>query len=114
MDHFPISYIFHTIVLMLAKGLAILLPCTVRMLGICSYGVLMFCMWYTKHILFFPYLCSGLPGMLSSSDPPSTPLWLDLSFDIGSLPIVGLLVDPLPGFETFVVAKGISSVVAVN
>jgi hypothetical protein len=39
---------------------------------------------------------------------------MDLSSDIGSLPVVGFLVDPLPMFETYVVAKGISSVVAVN
>jgi hypothetical protein len=52
--------------------------------------------------------------MLSSSDTPSSPLWLDLSLDIGSLPIVGLPVEPLPMFETFVVIKDISSVVVVN
>jgi hypothetical protein len=59
------------------------------MLDIRSYGVLMSYMWYTKRLLFCPYLCSGLVGMLSSSDPPSTPLWLDLSSDIGSLSVVG-------------------------
>jgi hypothetical protein len=52
--------------------------------------------------------------MLSSLDPPSSPLWLDLSSDIGSLPVVGLPVERLPVFETSIVAKGISSVVAVN
>jgi hypothetical protein len=52
--------------------------------------------------------------MLSSSDPPSTPLWLDLSSDIGSLPVVGIPIEPLPVSKTFVVAKGISSVVVVN
>jgi hypothetical protein len=52
--------------------------------------------------------------MLSSSYPPSTSLWMDLSSDIGSLLVVGLPVEPLPVFEYFVVAKGISSVVAVN
>jgi hypothetical protein len=52
--------------------------------------------------------------MLSSSDPPKAPLWLDLSSDIGSLSVVGFPIEPLPRFETFVVAKGISSVVAVN
>jgi hypothetical protein len=37
-----------------------------------------------------------------------------MSFDIGSLLVVGLPVEPLPGSETFVVAKGISSVGVVN
>jgi hypothetical protein len=84
------------------------------MLDIHSYGVLMFYMWYTKCLLFFPYLCYGLVRMLSSSYPPSYLLWLDLSYDIGSLPVVGIPVEPLPRFETYVVTKGISSVVEVN
>jgi hypothetical protein len=114
MDHVPVSYISHTIVLMLEKGLAFLLPCTTQMLDIHSYDVLMFYIWYTKQILFCPYLCSSLAGMLSSSDPPSTPLWLDLSFDIGSLQVVGLSIEPLPVSKTYVVAMHISSVVVVN
>jgi hypothetical protein len=65
-------------------------------------------------VSFCPYLCSSLVGMLSSLDLPSTPLWIDLSSDIGSLPVVGPPIEPLPVFETFVVAKGISSVVVVN
>jgi hypothetical protein len=52
--------------------------------------------------------------MLSSSDPPSTPRWLDLSYDIGSLPIAGLPGDPLLASETSVVAVDISSVVTMN
>jgi hypothetical protein len=52
--------------------------------------------------------------MLSSLDPPSNLLWLDLSSDIGSLPVVGHHVEPLHVFETSVVTKGISNVVAVN
>jgi hypothetical protein len=84
------------------------------MLGIHSYGVLLSCMWYTKQILFGPYPYSGLDEILSSSDPPSAPLWMDLSFDIGSLPVVGFPAEPLPGFENSIVARGISSVVIVN
>jgi hypothetical protein len=114
MDHAHVSYRSHTIVLLLTTGLAFLLPCTTRMLEIFSYGVLMSYMWYTKRLIFCPYLCSGLARMLISSDPPSTPLWLDLSSDIGSLPVVGIPVKPLPLSETYVAAKGISSVVAVN
>jgi hypothetical protein len=52
--------------------------------------------------------------MLSSSDPPSTPRWMDLSSDIGSLLVVGLPVEPLPASENFVVTVDISSVVIVN
>jgi hypothetical protein len=71
-------------------------------------------MWYTKRLLFCPYLCYGLAGTLSSSDPPPAPLWLDLSSDIGFLPVVGMLVEPFPVSETYVVATDTSSVVAVN
>ena len=71
-------------------------------------------MWYTKRLLFCPYLCSSLAEILISSDPPSAPLLLDLSSSIGYLPVVWLPPEPLPEFETFVVSKGISSVVAGN
>jgi hypothetical protein len=84
------------------------------MLGIHSYGFLLSYMWYTKQILFGPYPYSDLDEMLSSSDPPSTLLWMDLSSDIGSLPVVAFSAEPLPRFENFVVARGISSVVVVN
>jgi hypothetical protein len=84
------------------------------MLDIHSYGVLMSYMWYTKQLLFCPYFCSGLDGMLISTYPPSAPLWLDMSYDIGSLLVVGLPVKPLPMSETSSIAKGISSVVVVN
>jgi hypothetical protein len=114
MDHAPISYRSHTIVLLVAKGLVVLFPCTTRMLGVHSYGVLLSYMWYTKWLIFCSYPCSGLAKMLSSSYPPSTPLWLDLSSDIGSLPVVGLPAEPLLGSETSILARGISSVEVVN
>jgi hypothetical protein len=114
MDHDPISYKSKTIVLMLAMGFEFLLPCTTWMLDIRSYGVLMSYMWYTKQLLFCPYLCFGLAGMSSSSDPPSAPLWLYLSSVIGSLPIVGLPVEPLPVSETFDVATDILSAATMN
>ena len=104
-DLSPVSYRSHTIVLLMTKGLAVLLPCTARMLGIHSQGVLFSYMWYTKQLLFFPYLCSGLAGMLISLDPPSTPLGMDLSYDIGSLPVVGMPAEPLCKFETSIVSK---------
>jgi hypothetical protein len=52
--------------------------------------------------------------MLDSSDPPSYPLLLDLSFGIKSLPVVRLLIDPLPKFGTSTVSNGISGVVVMN
>ena len=114
MDHAHVSYRSHTIFLMLEKGLVVLFPCTARMLGIHSYDVLMSCMWYTGQLLYFPYPYSGLIEMLDSSDPPSATLLMGLSSSIGSLPFVMLPTEPLPEFETYVVSKGISGVVAVN
>jgi hypothetical protein len=52
--------------------------------------------------------------MLDSSNPPSTPLLLDLSVDTGSLPVVRFPAEPLPEFGTFVVLMGISNVVTVS
>jgi hypothetical protein len=52
--------------------------------------------------------------MLSSSNPPSTPLWPDLSSDIGSLPVIELCIEPWPVSKTSIFTTGISSVVAVN
>jgi len=66
----------------------------------------------TTSLLSLPH--SSSVEMLNYSDPPSTPLLLDISFDIGSLPVVRLPVEPLPKFETSIVSKGISSVVARN
>jgi hypothetical protein len=114
MDHAPVSYRSHAIVLMSAKGLAVLLPCTARMLGTHSCGVLLSYMWYTKQLLFCPYPCSGLVEMSNSLDPPSAPLLLDLSSSIGSLLVVRLPTEPLPEFETSAISKGISGVVTGN
>jgi hypothetical protein len=52
--------------------------------------------------------------MLDSSNPPSTPLLLDLSTDIGFLLVARLPTKPLPDFGTFVVLTGISNVVIVS
>jgi hypothetical protein len=114
MDHIPGSYRSHTIVLLLEKGLAVLLPCTAQKLGIHSCGFLLSYMWYTTQLLFFPYPCFGSVEMLNSSDFPLAPLLLGLSSDISYLPVVGLPVEPLPRSENFSFSKGISSVVAVN
>jgi hypothetical protein len=52
--------------------------------------------------------------MLDSSNPPSTPLLLDLSTDTGFLLVVRILAEPLPEFGTFFVLMGISNVVIVS
>jgi hypothetical protein len=52
--------------------------------------------------------------MLDSSNPPSTPLLMDLSTDTGSLPFVRLSVEPLPEFATSVILMGISNVVTMS
>jgi hypothetical protein len=114
MDHESVYYKYHNIVLMLEMGFAFLFPCTTQMLGILSYGVLLSYMWYTKQLLFYPYPFSSLDGMLIYSDPPSTPLWIDFSFDIGSLLVVGLPIEPLPVSETYFFSIDILSVVAMN
>ena len=114
MDHTNVSYISHTMVLLLVRGLTPLFPSTVQKLDIRSYDVLLSFIAYTKQLIFslFPY--SGLVEMLYSSNPPSTPLLLDLSFDISSLLVVRLLAEPLPEFGTSVVLRGISSVAIVS
>jgi hypothetical protein len=84
------------------------------MLGTHSCGVLLSYMWYTKQLIFSPYSFFGSVEMLNSSDPPSSPLLLDLYSDIGSLLVIRMPVEPLPKFETFVVSKCISDVVAGN
>jgi hypothetical protein len=114
MDHAPVSYRSHTIVLLSAKGLAVMFPCIARMLRIRSCDVLLSYMWYTKQLLFCPYSYSGSVEMLNYSYPPSTPQFMDLSSDIGSLLVVRLLAEPLPKFEILFVSKGISGVVTRN
>jgi hypothetical protein len=114
MDHVHVFYRYCTMVLLWEKVLVALFPCIVRMLGTCSCDVLLSYMWYTKQILFSLFSYSGLVGMRGSLDPPSTPIWLDMSFDTGSLLVVGLPVETLPKFETFFVSKGTSDVIIVS
>jgi hypothetical protein len=52
--------------------------------------------------------------MLDLSDPPATPLLLDLSLDFSFLLVVRLPSEPLLEFGTFVVLIGIASVVTVS
>ena len=105
---------FRTIILLLVMDLAFMLPYNVQMSDICSCGVLPSCMWYTKHLLVFPYSYSGLVEMLSSSSPPSTLRSLGPSVDTSFLPIARLPTEPLTASRNFVVAMDILSVGAVN
>ena len=114
MDHAAVSYRSQTIVLLMENDLAILFPCTTQMLGIRSCDVLLSYMWYTKQLIFCPYSFSCSVEMLNSSYPPSATLLLDMFSSIGSLPVVRMPAKPLPKFKTYVVSKGISSVVAGN
>jgi hypothetical protein len=93
MDHAHMSYKFHIMVLMLARGLTPLLPSNVQRLGIHSCGVLLSCIMCTKQILSFlsPYF--GSTEMSYSSDPLSSLLLLDLFVDIGFLLAVRMLPD---------------------
>jgi hypothetical protein len=52
MYHAHASYKSRTMVLLLARGLAPMLPFTVQNLDMCSYGVLLFYIAYTKELLF--------------------------------------------------------------
>ena len=52
--------------------------------------------------------------MSYSSSPPLAPIFLDMYFDIGSLPVVRLPVEPMPEFGTSIVSKDTSSVVIVS
>jgi hypothetical protein len=52
--------------------------------------------------------------MLSSSDLPSAPRWLDLSYDIGFLSIAGFPAKLPPTFRTFVFTVDILSLLIVN
>jgi hypothetical protein len=108
------SYKSHTMVLLLEMGLAPLFPSTMQNLDICSYDVLLSCIAYTKQLLFslFPY--SSSIERSDYSDPPSNPLLLDMFTDNGFLPVVGMLVESLPHFGTFVVSKDTSSVVTMS
>jgi hypothetical protein len=60
MDHVHISLKFFTMALLLARGMALLLPSTMQKLEIHYYDVLLSYIEYTKQILFylFPYFGS--------------------------------------------------------
>jgi len=74
----------------------------------------MFCTTCTRQLLSYPSPYSGSTKMSGSSDPLSTLLSLDLSVDIGFLPTIGMLAEPLLEFGTYVVSKDTSSVLIVS
>jgi hypothetical protein len=114
MYHSHVSCKYHTMVILLERGLEPLPPSTMQRLDIHYYDVLMSCIMYTKKLLssISPYF--GLIEMLDSSDPLLAPLLLDLSIDTDFLPVTGLLTSPLPNFGTFVVSTNTSNVVIVS
>jgi hypothetical protein len=114
MDHAYAYYKSCTMVLLLARGLAPLFSCTAKKLDIRSYGVPLFYIAYTKQLILFIFPYSGYVEMLYSSNPPSSPLLLDLSVDTSSLPVAGMPTEPLPEFGTSVFLKDTSSVVIVS
>jgi hypothetical protein len=65
------------------------------MLDIRSCGVLLSCMWYTKQLISCTCSYSDLGERLDSLDPPSVPLWLDMSYDTSFLLVVRLPTKPL-------------------
>jgi len=101
-------------VLLLARGLVALLPSTAQKLDIHSYDVLLSCITYTKQLLFSLFTYSGSVEMSNSSDPPSTPLLLDLSADTDFLLVAGIVTEPLSNFGTSIVSKDTSSVVTMS
>jgi hypothetical protein len=61
-DRDLVSFIFHTIILLLVMDLAFLLPYIAQTLDIHSCGVLPSSTWYTKWLLVFPCSYSGSNG----------------------------------------------------
>jgi hypothetical protein len=85
MDHSYEYYKYHTMVLLLARGLEPLLPNTTPKLDIRSYDVLLSCIVYTNQLLFSLFRYYVSVEMSYYSNPPSNPLFLDLSVDTSFL-----------------------------
>jgi hypothetical protein len=90
-------------VLLLERGLKPLLRSTTQRLDICSYGVLISCITYTKQLLLSLSPYSGSTEMSYSSYPISTLLLLDLSANTIFPLAVGMLEAPLPESKNYVV-----------
>jgi len=103
--HSHVFCISHTIVLPKIKDLEYLLLDTAQIMGTRSYDDLLFCIMYTKHILFSPYLYFDSNEMLSSSDLVSSLPQLDLSTYTDFPLTVRLLAEPQPGSGIFSASK---------
>jgi hypothetical protein len=66
-DHAHVFFKSHTMVLLKLKGLAYPLQYTMKIMDTHSCDDLLSCTLYTKHLLFYPFLCFDSTGMLSSS-----------------------------------------------
>jgi hypothetical protein len=97
-------------VLLKLKGLAYHLQYTVKIMDTRSCDDLLSCSLYNRHLLFSPFLCSDLTGMLSSLYLSSSLPQLDLYVCTGFPLVVRLFIEPHPDFGIFVVSKDNSSV----
>jgi hypothetical protein len=101
-------------VLLKPKGLTYLFQYTAKIMDTRSCDDLLSCTLYIRHLLFSPFLCSDLNGMLSSSDLALALPQLDLYDFIGFPLTVRLPVGPHPDFGIYVVSKGTSSMETQN
>jgi hypothetical protein len=113
-DHAHVFCKSRTMVLLKPKGLAYPIRYIVKIMDTHSCDDLMSCTLYTKHLLFSPFLCFDLTGMLISSDLALALLELDLYACIGFPLAVRMLVGPHPNFGIFVFSKDTSSVATKN
>jgi hypothetical protein len=109
-DHAHVFFKYRTMVLLGPKGLAYPLQYTVKIMDTYSCDDLLSYTFYTIHLLFSPFLCSNLTGMLSSLDIASSLPKLDRYACIGFLLAVRLLAGPHPNFGIYVVSSDTSSV----
>jgi hypothetical protein len=109
-DNSHVLCIYHTMVHQKIKDLAYLLLCTAQIMDTHSYDDLLYCIVYTRHLIFYPYPYSDSTGMLSSSDLVASLPQLDLSSYIDFPLTIRLIARPQPDFGTFVVSKDNSNV----
>jgi len=96
------------------KGLAYPLQYTAQIMDTHSCDGLLSCTLYTRHLLFSPFLCFDLTGMLSSLDLSSPLPQLDLRACIGFPIVVRLFAEPQLDFGISAVSKDTSSVATNN
>jgi hypothetical protein len=79
-----------------------------------SYDDLLYCIMYTKHIPFSPYLYSDSIEMSISSNVVSTLPQLDMYACTDFTPIENISAEPWPDSEIFFASKDTSSMVIKN